>query len=181
MSNRPYIASALATLILSVSACAATPTDRSSGQAVDDSTVEVKAKTALIENPVTKAYKIDLEVYKGQVQLNGFVDTAAEKQAAAETVQKIAGVKSVQNNLQVQPHDRTSGQYVDDSTITAKVKSALIADDRTKAYQIEVKTNMGEVQLGGFVDSPAAKKAAQEVAQTVTGVKSVTNSLDVKN
>jgi len=180
MNNRSYIAGGLAALILSISACAATPTDRSTGQAVDDSTLAVKAKSALIENPVTKAYKIDLEVYRGEVQLNGFVDTAAEKQSAADTVQKVAGVKSVRNNLQVQPQDRSSGQYVDDSTITAKVKSALIADDRTKAYQIEVKTNMGEVQLGGFVDSPEAKKAAQEVAKSITGVKSVTNSLAVK-
>jgi len=90
-------------------------------------------------------------------------------------------VKAVRNNLQIQPQDRSGGEVVDDTVITAKVKSALISDSRTKAYQIEVKTNMGEVQLGGFVDSSDAKKAAQEVAHSVSGVKSVTNSLSVKD
>jgi hyperosmotically inducible protein len=180
MNTRISFATALAALMLTGSACAGTPPDRSTGQVVDDSTLAVKAKSALIENPATKAHKIDLEVHQGEVQLNGFVNTAAEKQSAAATVQSIAGVKSVRNNLEVKPQDRSSGEVVDDTVITAKVKSALIADSRTKAYQIEVKTNKGEVQLGGFVDSPDAKRAAQEVAQSIAGVKSVTNSLSVK-
>ena len=115
------------------------------------------------------------------MQLNGFVESTAEKQSAAATVQKVEGVKSVRNNLQVQAQDRSAGTFTDDSVITGKVKSALIADSRTNALQIEVTTNNGVVQLGGFVNSSAAKQAAQEVARSVPGVKSVTNSLSVKN
>ncbi len=177
MKNRNFIA---CVAILLLSACAATSTDRSTGQTIDDSAIAVKAKAALVENPATKAYDIDLEVYKGVVQLNGFVETAAEKQSAAATVQKVAGVKSVRNNLEIQPQDRSGGVVVDDSMITAKVKSALISDPRTKAYEIEVTTNNGEVQLGGFVDSSAAKKAATDVAHSVSGVKQVTNALSIK-
>jgi hyperosmotically inducible protein len=180
MNRSNFITGALCALVLLVSGCAATSTDRSTGQAIDDTAIEAKAKAALIENPSTKAYDIDLEVFKGEVQLNGFVETAAEKQAAAATVQQVAGVKSVRNNLQVQPQDRSGEEVVDDSMITAKVKTALIEDSRTKAYQIEVTTNNGRVQLGGYVDSSAAKSAAGEVAKAVEGVKSVSNLLSVK-
>lgn len=181
MSNRNFIAGLFCALTLILAACAETSTDRSTGQTIDDSVIATKAKAALIENPDTKAYDIDLEVYKGVVQLNGFVGSTAEKQSAAATVQKVDGVTSVRNNLQVQSQDRSGGAVVDDSVITAKVKSALIEDSRTKAYQIEVTTNNGRVQLGGFVNSSSAKNAAQEIARSVEGVKSVINSLSVKS
>jgi hyperosmotically inducible protein len=179
-AKRGYLMGGLIALVLSVGACAQTSTPRTAGQAVDDSVLAVKAKTALIENKETKAHNIDLEVHQGEVQLNGFVGSAAEKAAAAATVQKVAGVHSVRNNLEIQNTARTGGEVLDDTVITTKVKAALIADSRTKGYQIEVQTNKGEVQLGGFVDSPNARKAAQEIAQSVSGVQSVTNSLEVK-
>ncbi len=69
---------------------------------------------------------------------------------------------------------------IDDSTITAKVKSALIDDDATKAGDINVKTRDGVVELSGFVSSEAQKAAATRVAQSVKGVKSVKNALSVK-
>jgi hyperosmotically inducible periplasmic protein len=179
-AKRGYLMSGIVAVLLSVAACAQTSSPRTAGQAVDDSVLAVKAKSALIENKNTKAHNIDIEVHQGEVQLNGFVDSAAEKAAAAATVQKISGVKSVRNNLEVQAQTRTGGEVLDDTVITTKVKAALIADTRTKGYQIEVTTNKGEVQLGGFVDSPAARKAAQEIAQSISGVQSVSNALEVK-
>jgi osmotically-inducible protein OsmY len=90
-------------------------------------------------------------------------------------------VTSVRNNLRVQGQERTASAVVDDSVITTRVKSALIADARTKAYQIEVATEKGTVQLGGFVDSANAKRAAEEVAASVEGVKAVQNGVAVKD
>jgi len=181
MSNRTFsLIGGIAAVALAVSACAETPTQRSSGQAVDDSTLAMKAKAALIENKDTKARDINVEVFKGDVQLNGFVATASEKASATTTVQRLAGVKTVRNNLEVQPERRSGGEAIDDAMITAKVKAALIGDSRTKAYQIEVNTNQGEVQLGGFVDSTGAKAAAAAVASSVSGVKTVSNDLQVK-
>jgi hyperosmotically inducible protein len=170
----------VAAFLLSLCACAATDTHRSTGESIDDSTLAVKAKTALIQDDATKARNVDVEVYKGEVQLNGFVDSAEEKAAAQRVVARIEGVKGVRNNLQVQPQSRTSGEVIDDATLTGKVKSALIGDPRTKAYQIEVTTQKGEVLLGGFVDSSAAKSAAGEVAASIDGVKSVNNGIKVK-
>jgi len=78
------------------------------------------------------------------------------------------------------PKKESTGEYIDDSVITTKVKAALVEDPVTKAYQINVETFKGEVQLGGFVDSAQAKAKAGEVARGVKGVKSVKNNLAVK-
>ena len=73
-----------------------------------------------------------------------------------------------------------TGEYVDDSVITTKVKSALGADDFLKSFEISVETYKGIVQLKGFVDSQKAVDKAGEVASGVKGVKSVKNNLNVK-
>jgi osmotically-inducible protein OsmY len=75
----------------------------------------------------------------------------------------------------------TAGRVVDDSAITAKVKSALIADSTTKAYQINVETFQGTVQLSGFVDDPEARSRAEQVAENVEGVRNVTNKLQLRD
>ena len=74
----------------------------------------------------------------------------------------------------------STGEYVDDSVITTKVKSLLAADDFLKSFQISVETYKGVVQLSGFVNSQAAVDKAVETASSVKGVKSVKNDLIVK-
>jgi osmotically-inducible protein OsmY len=78
------------------------------------------------------------------------------------------------------PKSAGTGEYIDDRVITTKVKAALVEDPMTKAYQINVDTFKGEVQLSGFVDSAQAVAKAGEVARGVKGVKSVKNNLIVK-
>jgi hypothetical protein len=73
-----------------------------------------------------------------------------------------------------------TGEYVDDSVITTKVKSQLAADDFLKSFEISVETYKGIVQLSGFVDSQLAVNKAGEIARGVQGVKSVQNDLNVK-
>jgi len=74
----------------------------------------------------------------------------------------------------------STGEYFDDSTITAKVKAAILQDPDLKVLQINVETFKGVVQLSGFVNSPQAVSRAVEVARGVSGVKAVTNNLLVK-
>ena len=74
----------------------------------------------------------------------------------------------------------STGEYVDDSVITTKVKSLLAADDFLKSFQISVETYKGTVQLSGFVDSQKAVDKAVEITRSVKGVKSVKNDLIVK-
>ena len=74
----------------------------------------------------------------------------------------------------------STGEYVDDSVITTKVKSLLAADDFLKSFQIGVETYKGTVQLSGFVNSQKAVDKASEITRSVKGVKSVKNDLIVK-
>ncbi|HAM34066.1 MAG TPA: transporter [Deltaproteobacteria bacterium] len=78
------------------------------------------------------------------------------------------------------PTREGTGEYIDDSAITTKVKAAIFNDPSLKVFQINVETFKGEVQLSGFVDSAQSVKKAGEVARGVNGVKSVKNNLIVK-
>ncbi len=75
---------------------------------------------------------------------------------------------------------RSTGQYVDDTTITSKVKTKLIQDQALKAFQIDVETYNGQVLLSGFVESPDQVQRAMSAAREVEGVKSVKNALVVR-
>ena len=78
------------------------------------------------------------------------------------------------------PTRESTGEYVDDSVITTKVKSLLANDDFFKSFQISVETFKGVVQLSGFVNSKQAVNKAGEIVRSVQGVKSVKNNLIVK-
>ncbi len=74
----------------------------------------------------------------------------------------------------------TVGEYIDDATITAKVKARFVEDKSVDASAISVETLSGEVILSGFAKSSAEKTRAQELAQQVKGVRAVKNSLEVR-
>ena len=73
-----------------------------------------------------------------------------------------------------------TGEYVDDTVITTKVKAAILNEPTLKSAEINVETFKGVVQLSGFVSSQAAENKAVEVARTVGGVKSVKNDMRLK-
>lgn len=75
----------------------------------------------------------------------------------------------------------TAGQYVDDTAITTEVKAKIFAQKDLSAAEINVETYDGAVQLSGFVSNSAQIKRAEEVAKSVKGVKSVVNSIKLKN
>jgi len=78
------------------------------------------------------------------------------------------------------PKHESTGQYVDDTVITTKVKAAIFQTEALKTLQINVKTYNATVQLSGFVDSARSAAQAGEVAGTVPNVASVQNDLIVK-
>jgi hyperosmotically inducible periplasmic protein len=75
----------------------------------------------------------------------------------------------------------STGEYIDDSVITAKVKAALFADKSVSGFAVKVTTFKGVVQLSGFVDSTAQKQQAETDARLVKGVNSVENNITVKD
>lgn len=161
-------------------ACTPTRTTKSAGEQVDDSTVTAKVKTELARDSATSATRIDVETFRGDVQLNGFVPSAEMKAEATRVARSVSGVKKVSNNLRVGGTDRSAGEVVDDTVITAKVKTALATDKTVAAHDVNVETREGVVQLAGFVDSSAQKAQASEVARRIAGVKQVDNQLEVK-
>ena len=179
--TKGFVSALMLVASLAMVACASTRTTKSAGEQVDDTVTTGRVKAALIADPTTKAHQIDVETFKGTVQLNGFVDTAASKTRASEVAKNTKGVTAVRNNLTVRSDSGPSGsERVDDAAITAKVKAALAGDPRTKAHQVNVETREGAVQLSGFVDNSEAKSTAGELARAVENVKSVDNELDVK-
>lgn len=73
--------------------------------------------------------------------------------------------------------ERSTGAYIDDKTISAKVEGKLALDSLTQALQVEVETYEGVVQLSGFVDNAETLQRAEEIARSVPGVKEVRNNL----
>ena len=99
--KRTALAAVLVALFLQ--ACAPSPTRTSLGEFVDDSTITTRVKAALIDDPAVRAAQVNVETYRGVVQLSGFVDSESAARQASNVARKIPGVQSVKNDLRVKP------------------------------------------------------------------------------
>ncbi|WP_020676804.1 BON domain-containing protein [Geopsychrobacter electrodiphilus] len=88
-------------LVASFMGCAATSTHESTGQYIDNSVITSKVKTAIFNEPTLKSLQIEVESFKGEVQLSGFVDSAMSVEKAGEIARGVQGVVGVKNNLVV--------------------------------------------------------------------------------
>ena len=93
--------SALLLALLLVSACAGTAKKESTGEYVDDSWITTKVKTAILNEPSLKVAQINVETFKGVVQLSGFVDSADAARKAVEVARAVKGVTDVKNDTRV--------------------------------------------------------------------------------
>lgn len=91
----------LAFTLVSFVGCAATSKQESTGQYMDDSVITTKVKTAIFNEPDLKSAEINVETFKGVVQLSGFVSSPAAINKAVEVTRNVAGVKSVKNDMRV--------------------------------------------------------------------------------
>jgi hyperosmotically inducible periplasmic protein len=158
--------------------CAGTSTQESTGEYLDDSAITAKVKSAFVSDKQVNALDIQVTTFKGVVQLSGFAASQQEIDRAVEVARKVPGVKSVKNDIRRAP--QSTGAYVDDSVITARVKSAFVADREVSALSVRVETVNGIVQLSGFADSRREIDRAAEVARNTPGVKAVQNNLRLK-
>ena len=99
--NKIIAAAFLAVSLGTVVGCAPTETKQGTGEYIDDTVITAKVKAALIEDPLTKAYEINVDTFKGAVQLSGFVTTQAEVSKAGELARGVKGVTSVKNDLRL--------------------------------------------------------------------------------
>lgn len=158
--------------------CAGTSTQESTGEYLDDSAITAKVKSAFVSDKQVSALDIQVTTFKRTVQLSGFAGSQQEIDRAVELARKVPGVKSVKNDIRRAPQN--PGAYLDDSAITAMVKSAFVADRQVGALNIKVETNSGVVQLSGFASSRQEIDKATELARDIQGVKSVENNIQIK-
>lgn len=150
------------------------------GTEIDDSIITAKVKSKLLADQDIKGFDFKVETHKGDVQLSGFVDNQAQIDHAMMITRSVEGVKNVDNKVSLKSAATTVGVKVDDSIVTSKVKSSLLADPDIKSFDIAVVTNNGEVQLSGFVNNQTQIDRAIDVARRTEGVHSVINELRVK-
>lgn len=156
------------------------PAGTTVGTEIDDSVVTARVKSALLADNDTKSFEIKVETRKGQVQLSGFVDTQARIDNAIALTRKVEGVAGVENGMTLKDGKATVGNIVDDGIVTAKVKSALLADPDIKSFDIAIATRKGEVQLSGYVNNQAQINRAIDIARGVEGVQSINNEMSIK-
>ena len=92
-----FLAAALATAM----GCASTSKQEGTGEYVDDTVITTKVKAAIFNEPSLKSAEINVETFKGTVQLSGFVKYQADANKAGEVARGVGGVKSVKNDLRL--------------------------------------------------------------------------------
>jgi osmotically-inducible protein OsmY len=98
--TRPLLA-ALALSFAFVTGCASTAKQESTGEYLDDSVITTKVKAAILNDPELKVLQINVETFKGVVQLSGFVESKAMLSRAVDVTRGVAGVKSVKADMRV--------------------------------------------------------------------------------
>lgn len=190
MNIRPYqlvfgVAFAAGTALL-VTGCnrqepaAAATATTTVGTEIDDTVITTKVKSALMGDKEIKPFDIKVETRKGVVLLSGFVDSQFQMDHAIAVARTVEGVKGTESGMTLRDSKVSVGNKVDDSIVTTRVKSALLADPSVKSADIAVVTSKGEVQLSGFVDNQAQIDRALAVTRAVEGTQSVANQLNIK-
>ena len=168
------------------------------GCAETDAGITTNVKSKLVADDLVKARQIDVDTQEGVVTLTGNVQSSEEEAHALQIARDADGVTSVVDNITVAPNGEqgatpttgygdaagnAAGNAMDaagDAGITAKVKTALMADTSVSGLQIDVDTNANVVTLSGTVNSAAEKAKAVEIAGSVDDVARVDDKLTVR-
>ena len=149
-----------------------------------DGWISLQVKYSLLYNRNVSSIKTQVFVKEGVVTLKGEADSQAQKDLAGEYAKDIKGVKDVKNEMTIvkasnQPK-RTLSDKIDDASITAQIKMALLTHHSTSAFKTGVETNDGVVTLSGKATSGAGKDMASKVANDVHGVNKVINNMTIE-
>ncbi|WP_417763590.1 BON domain-containing protein [Shewanella sp.] len=150
-----------------------------------DAWIDGKAETVLLLNTNLNNFDINTDVTDGKVVLTGKVDSDVDKALAAELVEGIDGVESVENKLTVMSNSSSKdasdedGQVLTDTKITTVVKTRLLFESEVSGTNIEVTTKEGVVTLEGTLESEAEKDLALAIARNTDDVKRVVDNLKI--
>lgn len=148
-----------------------------------DTWIAMKVKTALLFHRNVSATATDVFVQDGVVSLRGEASSMAEKELATEYAKDIDNVKEVKNEMTIAKTPKVAGETmsdkIDDASITAQVKSSLLAHRSTSAIKTKVSTTDGVVTISGMAKNEAEKSLVTKLANDIVGVVSVTNNMTV--
>lgn len=184
-THKLMLKSGIALAVLAISGVAAAGTV---GQDVTEARQETQIWTTYALSPHLRANDLKVSVHGGKATLSGKVEDGVSKDLAKQIALGVNGVKEVDNQIVIQPDyvppapssDRSYGEVIDDSTITAAVKSKLMWSKYTDGLTTDVDSKRGKVTLTGTADSAAAKDLAGRLAMNTRGVVSVDNKLSLK-
>ena len=148
-----------------------------------DTWVGLKVKTALLFHRNVSGTKTDVNVTDGIVSLGGKASSLAQKELTTEYARDVEGVKGVKNEMTViktpaKPGE-TTGEKIDDASITAQVKASLLWHRSTSALKTKVETTDGVVTLSGTAKNAAEKSRVTKLATDIDGVGSVVNNMTI--
>ena len=157
---------------------------------VTDARIENSIETGFLLSEPLSFYDLDVQVNNGIVTLKGAVESKIDAKLAVDIAQGAADVRSVENELKIEPGSRKAPgrvesesarfmQRVKDANVTAKVKSQLLWNSKTEGLNVDVDTDKGQVTLSGEVASPDEAKIAMKLAADTEGVRKVKNHLKV--
>ncbi|MBF0634594.1 MAG: BON domain-containing protein [Nitrospinae bacterium] len=148
-----------------------------------DAWIKDKVKITLLFHRSVSATATEVDVKDGVVTLRGNATSMAQKELTTEYAKDVDGVARVSNEMIVKAdpkHKRTVGEKIDDASITAQVKLALLFHRSTSAIHTTVETKRGDVTIGGSCKSTAEKDLVSKLVSDVSGVKSVKNKMSVQ-
>jgi osmotically-inducible protein OsmY len=150
-----------------------------------DEWIALQVKTSLLFNRHVSGLNTQVSVAHGVVTLRGDAENQAQKDLTGEYAKDIQGVKDVKNEMTLPkvPNEliKHAEEIIDDASITAQVKLALMSHYSTSAFMTGVNTTNGVVTLTGKTDSDAGRDMAGKVTNDVKGVTKVINNMIVKN
>ena len=151
-----------------------------------DTWISMKVRSALLFHRNVSATGTTVYTKDGVVTLEGVAGSEAAKDLTTEYAKDVDNVKSVQNNMTIavtpataMAPDATISDKIDDASITAEVKSALLAHRSTSALHTGVTTTDGVVTLTGVANNDAEKSLVDKLATDINGVTSVINNMTV--
>ena len=146
-----------------------------------DAWITTKVKGALAFHKNVSASDTEVITQNGIVILNGKAETESQKQLTSEYAKDVDGVLEVRNNLVVTNHPhRSLGRKVDDSSITAQIKTSLLFHKSTHALATKVVTKNGVVTLHGEAKNGAERDLVTKLSEDIEGVRHVNNRMIVK-
>lgn len=148
-----------------------------------DTWIHMKVKTTLLFYRNVSGIGTDVEVKNGIVTLKGEADNKAQKELTTEYAKDIEGVKGVKNEMTVAKtpkQKQTMNEKIDDASITAQVKFALLTHRSTSAMSTKVETQNSVVTLNGKAKNGAEKSLATKLVSDINGVVSVNNKMAIE-